>query len=131
MDLDTRRVKINLENRIVLLFREADCLAKLNLKIPIVALTILSKREHFLMITNSLQLLMDEYMATSRKVKHEVRPLLLPHLAKVALLLKPGFETLGWAKPDWKRYYESNREQIKTFEILISRVHDVYDNRCS
>lgn len=128
-DEKSAKVKVNLEGRVVLLFREADCLAKINLEIPIVALTILSKRDHFTLITDSLQLMIEEFVATAKRVKLEVRPLLLPHLVWVASLLEPGLTTLTWTKPDWKDFCQSTKEQIKTFDILITRVHDVYDNR--
>lgn len=120
---------MNLENRVVLLFREADCLAKINLEIPIVALTILAKKDHFTLINDSLQLLIEEFVSTAKRVKLEVRPLLLPHLVCVASLLEPGLTTLSWTKPDWKEFCQNNKEQIKTFDILVTRVHDVYDNR--
>jgi len=122
-------VKVNLENRVVLLFREADCLAKINLEIPIVALTILAKKDYFTLVTDSLQLIIEEFVCTAKRVKLEVRPLLLPHLVCVASLLEPGLTTLTWTKPDWKDFCHNTKEQIKNFDILITRVHDVYDNR--
>lgn len=129
VDEKSAKVKVNLENRVVLLFREADCLAKINLEIPIVALTILMKRDYFTLITDSLQLMIEEFVCTTKRVKLEVRPLLLPHLVCVASLLEPGLTTLTWTKPDWKDFCQNTKEQIKTFDILVTRVHDVYDNR--
>jgi dynein heavy chain len=125
----TGKLKINLESRIVLLLREADCLAKLKLDIPIVAKAILAKREHFTIVKNSLQFVVEDFTNTARRVKLEVRPLLLPHLVRVASLLKPGLATLTWTKPHWREFCQSTREQIKKFDILITRVHDVYTNR--
>lgn len=104
-------------------------MAKLNLQIPIVALTILAKKNYFTLITNSLQSMIEELVFTSRRVKLEVRPLLLPHLVRVVSLLEPGLTSLNWTNPKWKEFYENTKEQIKEFDILITRVHDVYDNR--
>ncbi|KAG5322537.1 DYH5 protein, partial [Pseudoatta argentina] len=129
VDEKSAKVKVNLENRVVLLFREADCLAKMNLEIPIVALTILAKKDYFTLVTDSLQLIIEEFVRTAKRVKLEVRPLLLPHLVCVASLLEPGLTTLTWTKPDWKDFCHNTREQIKNFDVLITRVHDVYDNR--
>ncbi|EZA60758.1 Dynein heavy chain 5, axonemal [Ooceraea biroi] len=129
VDEKSAKVKVNLENRVVLLLREADCLAKINLEIPIVALTILAKRDYFTLVTDSLQLMIEEFVCTAKRVKLEVRPLLLPHLVCVASLLEPGLTILTWTKPDWKDFCQNTKEQIKTFDILITRVHDVYDNR--
>ncbi|XP_076639069.1 dynein axonemal heavy chain 1 isoform X1 [Colletes latitarsis] len=129
IDERTDKIKVNLERRVVLLLREADCLAKLNLEIPIVALTILAKKDHFTLITDSLQLMIENFVYTARRVKLEVRPLLLPHLVRVASLLEPGLVSLTWTNPEWKNFYQNTKEQIKEFDILITRVHDVYDNR--
>lgn len=129
VDEKSAKVKVNLESRIVLLLREADCLAKINLEIPIIALTILAKRDYFTLITDSLQLMIEEFVCTAKRVKLEVRPLLLPHLMYVASLLEPGLTTLTWTNPEWKNFCHNTETQIKTFDILITRVHDVYDNR--
>lgn len=128
-DQKTGKIKVNLESRIVLLFREADCLAKLNFNIPIVALAILAKRDYFTMVSNSLQLVIEEFVTTAQRVKLEVRPLLLPHLVRVASLFKPALTSLTWTQPDWKEFCQNTREQIKIFDILIIRIHDVYSNR--
>lgn len=128
-DEKTGKIKVNLEGRISLLLREADCLAKLNLEIPIVALTILARKDYFTLITNSLQLMIEEFVSTARRVKLEVRPLLLPHLVRIASLLEPGLVSLNWTNPKWKEFYQNTKEQVKEFDILVTRVHDVYDNR--
>lgn len=129
VDEKTGKIKVNLEGRVTLLLREADCLAKLNLEIPIVALTILAKKDYFTLVTDSLQLMIEEFVFTARRVKLEVRPLLLPHLVRVASLLEPSLTSLNWTNPEWKNFYQNTKQQIKEFDILITRVHDVYDNR--
>ncbi|XP_008556957.2 dynein axonemal heavy chain 5 [Microplitis demolitor] len=129
IDKESNKVKVNLESRITLLLREADCLAKLKLDIPIIALTILVKRDYFTLVHDSLQLVIEEFVSTARRVKLEVRPLLLPHLVRVASLLMPGLKTLTWTKPGWKEFCQFTRDEIKSFDVLITRVHDVYSNR--
>ncbi|KZC10625.1 Dynein heavy chain 5, axonemal [Dufourea novaeangliae] len=129
VDEETDKIKVNLDGRVALLLREADCLAKLNLEIPIVALTLLAKKSHFTLITDSLQLMIDKFVSTAKRVKLEVRPLLLPHLVRVASLLEPGIVSLTWTNPGWRNFYQNTKQQIEEFDILITRVHDVYDNR--
>lgn len=129
VDRETNKIKVNLESRVSLLLREADCLLKLKLEIPIVALTILVKRDYFILVHDSLQLLIDELVSTARRVKLEVRPLLLPHLVRVTSLLIPGLKNLTWTNSGWKDFCQNTRDKIKTFDILITRVHDVYANR--
>ncbi|KAL7304210.1 hypothetical protein TKK_0003404 [Trichogramma kaykai] len=129
VEATTGKVRVNIENRLLLLLRESDCLAKLNFELPIVAKTILAKRDHFTLVKDSLHLVLEDFVGTARRVKLEVRPLLLPHLVRVASLLRPALATLTWTKPEWKEFTDDTREQIKQFDILITRVHDVYTNR--
>ena len=129
IDKTSGKIKVNLESKISLLLREADCLAKLNLDIPIVAKTILAKKDHFTIVSHTLQLVIEEFVSTARRVKLEVRPLLLPHLMRIASLLKPALFSITWTKVEWKQFCQNTREQIKVFDILITRVHDVYTNR--
>lgn len=46
---------MNLDFRIKTLIREADCLMKMNIPIPPVTLTLLSKKEYFTLVSDSLQ----------------------------------------------------------------------------
>ena len=129
IDESTGNVVVNIESRILLLLRESDCLLKMNFEMPIIAKTILAKRDHFTLVKDSLRLVLDDFVTAAKRVKLEVRPLLLPHLMSVASLLKPALTTITWTQPDWKDFCHDTREKIKNFDILITRVHDVYTNR--
>lgn len=48
------RLVVNLHPTIPLLIRESKCMAKMNIEIPIVALTLLFKQNHFDTISDSL-----------------------------------------------------------------------------
>lgn len=52
--LQTDRLFVNLHPTIPLLIREAQCLAKLDIELPIVAATLLCKQSHFHAIQDSL-----------------------------------------------------------------------------
>jgi dynein heavy chain len=52
---EQQRIKVNLHNTIPLLIREADLMIKMDLPIPMVALTLYSKQEHFGLIKDYLQ----------------------------------------------------------------------------
>lgn len=55
IDKDSGKLKVNLDFRIKLLIREADCLIKMNVPIPHVTLTLLAKRDYFTLVSDSLQ----------------------------------------------------------------------------
>ncbi|KAF4514205.1 UNVERIFIED_CONTAM: hypothetical protein B566_EDAN019421, partial [Ephemera danica] len=51
----TGRLRVNLDYRLTLLIREADCMAKMNLPVPVVARALLSKRSYFTLVNDTLQ----------------------------------------------------------------------------
>lgn len=53
----TGKLRVNLDSRLTLLIREADCMAKMNVPVPVVARTLLSKRNYFTIVNDSLQVL--------------------------------------------------------------------------
>lgn len=55
IDEDDGKLKVNLDFRIKLLIREADCLIKMGVPVPNVTLTLLSKRDYFTLVSDSLQ----------------------------------------------------------------------------
>lgn len=52
---EKQRLKVNLHHTIPLLIREADLMAKMDLPIPTIALTLYSKQSHFNLVKDSLQ----------------------------------------------------------------------------
>ena len=51
----TGKLRVNLDPKITLLIREADCLAKMGVPVPVVASTLLAKRNYFNTVTDTLQ----------------------------------------------------------------------------
>nr|CAD7405488.1 unnamed protein product [Timema poppensis] len=178
---ESGRLKVNLDDRIRLLIREADCLAKMGLPIPVVTRTLLAKRDYFTVVSDSLQglerkivethlrkttlstsyrdsntnlsvkdspfyceggaldhsttevgnekILLNQFLGTVRRVKLEVRPLFLPQLVRLAAMLSPGLNSITWTNREWKNFCHNTTEAIKDFDVLVTRVHDVYANR--
>ncbi|XP_063235253.1 dynein axonemal heavy chain 5 [Bacillus rossius redtenbacheri] len=126
---DSGRLKVDFDERIRLLIREADCLGKMGVELPVITRTLLAKRHYFTTVTDTLQLLLKQFLRTTRRVKLEVRPLFLPHLVRVSSLLLPGLHDITWTDPGWKSFCHKTSEAIRDFDVLITRVHDVYTNR--
>lgn len=55
IDEETNKLQVNLDFRIKTLIREADCLVKMDIPVPPVTLTLLSKRDYFTLVSDSLQ----------------------------------------------------------------------------
>lgn len=104
-------------------------MAKMDLPIPMVALTIFAKQDHFNLVKDTLQFLLKDFLSVVRSVKLEVRPLFLPHLVKLIRIIEPGLKQLSWVTEEWKPYTERIAGSIKNFKILVDRVHDIYNNR--
>lgn len=52
---EKQRLKVNLHHTIPLLIRESDLMAKMDLPIPTIALTLYAKQDHFNLLKDSLQ----------------------------------------------------------------------------
>lgn len=75
-------------------------------------------------------MVIDNFLESVREVKTEVRPLLLPQLARLAALLRPGLERKGaWADTKWRSFSRRAISAVSAFRALVARVHDVYCNR--
>ncbi|CAH1099757.1 unnamed protein product [Psylliodes chrysocephalus] len=126
---DQQKLKVNLHPAIPLLIRESDFMIKMELPVPMVALTLYAKQEHFNLVQDSLQFLINDYLKAVKTVKLEVRPLFLPHLIKLTHNIEPGLTKLNWVSLDWKDFVDKGNAAIKNFKELTDRVHDIYANR--
>jgi len=52
---ESGKVKVNLDFRLMVLIREADCMAKMFIEVPVIAMTLLSKRSYFTTINDCLE----------------------------------------------------------------------------
>ncbi|KAJ1525369.1 hypothetical protein ONE63_010185 [Megalurothrips usitatus] len=123
------KLTVNLDQRIPLLIREADCLAKLGVAMPVVTSALLSKRNYFTLVRDSLQFLVQQFLRTVQRVKLEVRPLFLPQLVRLVSLLNPALQGLTWTDASWESFCLNTTAAIHKFDVLVTRVHDVYSNR--
>ncbi|CAG9558497.1 unnamed protein product [Danaus chrysippus] len=126
---DSGRIVVNLDHTIKLLIRESDCLVKMGLELPIVCHSLYSKKKYFTLVNDSLQFLLEDYMRSVRQVKLEVRPLLLPQVVRLSSLLLPGIRSVSWTCEEWKEFVDRANFAIKSFDVLVTRVHDIYSNR--
>lgn len=62
-------------------------------------------------------------------MKLEVRPLLLPQVVRLSSLLLPGLRSVIWTSEDWKEFVDRANAAINNFDVLVTRVHDIYMNR--
>ncbi|XP_037924624.1 dynein heavy chain 5, axonemal isoform X2 [Hermetia illucens] len=127
--LQNDRLFVNLHQTIPLLIREAKCLAKMKIELPIVAATLMCRQSYFTTIQDSLNSLIKMFLSTVKAVKLEVRPLFLPQLVQLTTMLRPGLTTINWIDPKWSEFYEKCKQAIETFDVLVGRVHDIYSNR--
>ncbi|XP_052132221.1 dynein axonemal heavy chain 5, partial [Frankliniella occidentalis] len=123
------KLTVNLDQRVPLLIREAACLAKLGIAMPVVTSALLSKRHYFVLVKDSLQFLVQQFLRTVQRVKLEVRPLFLPQLVRLVALLNPALQSLTWTDAGWEAFCQHTTAAIQKFDVLVTRVHDVYSNR--
>lgn len=126
---EKQQLKVNLHHTIPLLIREADLMAKMDLPIPTIALTLYAKQSHFNLVKDSLQFFISDFLKVVKCVKLELRPLFLPHLVKLISIISPGMKELDWVSSNWKEYVDNANGAVYKFKILTERVHDIYTNR--
>ncbi|RZF32385.1 hypothetical protein LSTR_LSTR001849, partial [Laodelphax striatellus] len=126
---ESGKFKVNLDERIVLLIRESECLNKMGLPVPVVTKTLLTKADYFTHVNDSLQFLLNRFLGTVRRVKLDVRPLFLPQLVRLASMLSPALNSINWTDPSWKTFLKNTTDAIQDFDVLVTRVHDIYSNR--
>ncbi|XP_066156829.1 dynein axonemal heavy chain 5 [Euwallacea fornicatus] len=126
---EQQKLKVNLQTAIPLLIRETDLMIKMDLPVPMVALTMYTKQDHFTLVRDSLQFLINDFLRVVKSVKLEVRPLFLPHLIRLSKKIQPGLTQLDWVSEDWQSYVDSANATIHSFKELTDRIHDIYDNR--
>nr|XP_037868155.1 dynein heavy chain 5, axonemal isoform X1 [Bombyx mori] len=126
---ETGCVAVNLDKNIKLLIRESDCLVKMGVPLPIVCHSLYAKKYYFTLVNDSLQFLLEDYLRTVRRVKLEVRPLFLPQVVRLSSLLLPGLRSVCWTSEGWKEFIDRANAAIKSFDVLVTRVHDIYTNR--
>ncbi|CAG9138633.1 unnamed protein product [Plutella xylostella] len=126
---NTGKICANLDHSVKLLIRESDCLVKMGIEMPIVCQSLYAKKNYFTLVNDSLEFLLEDYVRTVRRVKLEVRPLFLPQVVRLSSLLLPGLRTVTWTSEDWASFIERANAAIKSFDVLVTRVHDIYTNR--
>ncbi|VVC99767.1 unnamed protein product [Leptidea sinapis] len=126
---DAGQINVNLDHTIKLLIRESDCLVKMGIDLPIVCHSLYAKQNYFTLVNDSLQFLIEDYLRCVRQVKLEVRPLLLPQVVRLSSLLLPGLRTVTWTSENWREFIDKANCAIKSFDVLVTRVHDIYSNR--
>lgn len=136
---EQQKIKVNIHNTIPLLIRESDLMAKMDLPIPMVALTLYAKRDHFTLVQDSLQVLtlffkilssgakllsfqflVVDFLKVVKSVKMEIRPLFLPHLVKLVNIVAPGLKELTWVSSGWKTFVDTANEAVQNFKVLVS-----------
>ncbi|KAI5700773.1 hypothetical protein M8J75_002754 [Diaphorina citri] len=123
------KLEVNLDHRITLLIRECDCLLKMKIPVPVVTLAIFSKRDYFTKVTDSLEFLLDSFFTSVQRVKLEVRPLFLPPLVRLTSMLHPALSILQWTDRGWRSFVRHMEVAVQNFDVLVTRVHDIYTNR--
>ncbi|XP_050432698.1 dynein axonemal heavy chain 5 [Adelges cooleyi] len=125
----TNMVYVNFDSRMNLLILESSCMMKMELPVPIITKAIYFKKDHFTLVCDSLQCMLNRMRKVSSSINMDVRPLFVTQLVWLLNLLTPGLQQLDWTSAGWKTFVDETNAAISKFQILVTRVHDVYRNR--
>ncbi|XP_064651602.1 dynein axonemal heavy chain 8-like [Lineus longissimus] len=106
-------------------FKEADCIMKLELEVPRQALVLCHMREKLNDNHGQLQLVLEENKTVRSRIPNIFIPLMASSLAKVDAAIRPGLLSLTWSSLSLPGYIRSVRASLKELSILIKQIDDL------
>uniref|UniRef100_A0A2S2PXW6 Dynein heavy chain 5, axonemal n=1 Tax=Sipha flava TaxID=143950 RepID=A0A2S2PXW6_9HEMI len=125
----TNMVYVNFDPRLSLLILESSCMLKMELQVPIVTKALFFKKDHFTLVCDTLQCMLNKMRKVASSINLDVRPLFVTQLVWLLDLLTPGLQKIDWTDSEWKSFVEKTNCAIDKFQVLVVRIHDVYNNR--
>ncbi|XP_043198855.1 dynein axonemal heavy chain 8-like [Amphibalanus amphitrite] len=125
----TKELIPNYDPLIPLTIREADCMRKMGLAIPVTANVLSYRKERIFDALQGVQGILER----SQKVIGQIPELFAPMLAalthKVDKALQPGLISLTWTSLTLHEYYDSVHKAIDDLELMIKRLTDIKEQR--
>eukprot|EP00794_Sanderia_malayensis_P018805 gene18805-20701_t len=123
------KLLVNFDPDILTLMRETECISRLGLNVPFVALPLRQKQSVFKRNYNRLLMMIEERDRVLQKIPTTFRPLFGPHLSKLEAAVEPGLTMLTWTSMNITTYLETINEALNEVELLIDRANDLVKYR--
>ncbi|XP_077866685.1 dynein axonemal heavy chain 5-like [Saccoglossus kowalevskii] len=120
---------VNFDPQILTLIREAECMARMGLEIPLAAKALRQKQGYFKENYNKLQLLLSENKRVCGKIHAAFEPLMAPHISKLDDAIEPGLTKLTWTSMTIDTYVKDVYDALGELELLMDRANDLVQYR--
>ena len=119
------KLYVNFDLETLTLIREAKCLIRLGIEIPELAQIVVSKEQQLKIYYSELLFILNEYMRLIRKIRPNMKSLLVPTLEDFEYKLRPGLVTLTWNSINIDGYLNTLKLCLGELEQLIINVNDI------
>ncbi|XP_076449104.1 dynein axonemal heavy chain 5-like [Babylonia areolata] len=126
---ESKELYVNVDNNILTMIRETECIAHTGKEIPLLARTIRSRRGEYKSIYSRLQMMLAENARVREKIPPAFDSLMSPLTQRVDNLLEPGLVSLCWCSTQIPKYIASVYNVLGELEILVNRVRDILEFR--
>ncbi|XP_037081499.1 LOW QUALITY PROTEIN: dynein heavy chain 8, axonemal-like [Pollicipes pollicipes] len=125
----TKELIPNYDPLIPLTIREADCMRKMGLKIPVTANVLSFRKERIFDALQGVQDILERSQRVNAKIPELFAPMLSVLMHKVDKVMQPGLISLTWTSLTLPEYFESVHGAIDELELMITRLTDIKEQR--
>ncbi|XP_055955514.1 dynein axonemal heavy chain 5 isoform X2 [Patella vulgata] len=126
---ESKELFLNFDPQILSMIRETECMSRLGLDIPPIAIKMRAKQIEYKDNYNALQMMLEENQRVRAKIPQAFETLMGHHLAKVDDAIEPGITTLNWMSLGIGDYIANVYAKLADLELLMNRAHDVTEFR--
>lgn len=125
----TKELIPNYDPLIPLTIREADCMRKMGLEIPVTANVLSFRKEKIFEALQGVQDILERTKRVTQAIPELFEPMLATLRHKVDKALQPGLIALTWTSLTLPDFFETVNKTIDELELMIKRLTDIKEQR--
>ncbi|PVD20700.1 hypothetical protein C0Q70_18859 [Pomacea canaliculata] len=126
---ETKELFINLDQQIITMLRETECMARMGLDLPLIARTMRLRKGEYKSVFSKLKMMLDENSRIRSKIPGQFLPVLIYLIGKVDKELDHGVITLCWSSTQVDSFIGKVYKALADLEIMINCINDVTEFR--
>ena len=125
----TQELLINIDPQILLMIRESDIMAKLNMDIPLSVTMTCMQIERIKPYASKLRMLIIEYNKVSSQIPVCVSILMRNNRKEIECVLARGLTELNWLSVNVEDFLDAVDKKLEKLVVLLKMVTDILDTR--
>jgi dynein heavy chain len=123
------KLYVNFDQEIMQLMREAKCMERMGIAVPMEARIVLLQHQKFKAYFGELQFALTEYERVLARVIPVTAMLLTPQFNDMEYKIRPGMVTLTWTSMNIDSYRDHIQIALHKLDELITNINDILENR--